>query len=105
MIDADIARVRARIGSELLPGCVAELQALERAVTGGARGLNERWQALRADGLFRLSGAFAALEVMEGKRATLEAAQALEAPLVETWAERGPDVAEMVGKRAAANDR
>ena len=112
----DIADLRARIGTQLLPAYVAQLQSLERAVLSGGVGLNARWHELRQGPAFDLAGAFARLESFERTLRVVEQAErqeALEAELhAASMARFGRDYETQPGwgecpdrKRAAANDR
>lgn len=113
----DIAELRVRIAARLLPAYVAELQALERALAAGERGLNARWHDLRQGVAFELSTAFSRLYAFEKALRVVEQSEAQEAREHELHAaslERFGQIFETYEptwgafpdhKRAAANDR
>ena len=115
-IRGDIAELRARIGTQLLPTYVADVQALERAVLSGGAGLNARWHELRQGPAFELSTALARLDSFERALAVVEAHEANERRLAAmheaSMARFGSDFATFQPgwgecpdrKRAAAND-
>jgi len=93
---ADIADLRSRLLTELLPGLVAEVEAIGRRVAARECGVGDAWQEMRAGAVFAVSGAFARLARAERAVAAMEHEAAL-AGSVE--ADAVP-----VGKLAAAND-